>query len=140
MEPFHIGKFRPVWIGKIGTLPEWRKWDPSGLANSGPFRIGKIRTFPDSAKIWTLPDWQSYDPFRLAKIWTLPDWAKNLDPSGLAKLGPFRIGKIWTPPRWYPSGFVKIAFQGRLKITPVTLSYTVSEPIMLYELTRKGIF
>ena len=59
----------PLRIGKIGTLPDSQKRDPSGLANLGPFRIG------------TLPDWQKIRTFRIGKIGTLPDW----NPSGLAK-------------------------------------------------------
>ena len=34
-------------IGKIGTLPDWQNWDPSGLAKLGPFWIDKIGTLPD---------------------------------------------------------------------------------------------
>ena len=61
----------------------------------------------------------------------------------MTKLGSFQIGKTRTLPDWQnwdPSGFVKLAFPGRLTITPETLPDTVSESIMLYELTRKGVF
>ena len=86
--------------------------------------------------------WRSLGPsemakfgtFRIGKSSALPDWQK---------IEPFRIGKNRIFPEcrnWDPSGLAKIAFPGRLKITPKTLPDTVSKPIMLYELTRKGIF
>ena len=94
----------PLRIGKFGTLPDWQKWDPSGLAKLGPFWIGKNRS---------PPDWQ------------------KCDPSGLAKIRPFWIGKNKTLPDWDPCGFAKIAFQILLKFSPYTLTDTFSDAIML---------
>ena len=104
---------RPLRIANIATLANWQNWDPSGLANLGPFRIDQIETPPDLQK-----------------------W----DPSKLAKLGPFRIGKIGTLPDWDPSGFVKLGFQKFVKFLPDTLPDTFSDAIMMFELTRKGVF
>ena len=56
MGPLRIGKIGSFRIGKTMTLPEWQKYVPSGLAKTGPFRIG------------TLPVWQIQDPSGLAKI------------------------------------------------------------------------
>ena len=94
------------------------------MAKLGPLRIGKIGT---------PPDWQNWDPTRLAK----------LGPSGLAKIVHFRFGKIGTPPDWQnwdPSGFVKIAFQRLPKFSTDTLPDTFSDDIMLFVITRKGVF
>ena len=99
-------------IGKNRTLPDWQKWDPSELEKIGPLRIKKMG--PSGLA--------NFGPFRIE---TLPHWQK---------LGPFRIGKTRTLPDWDPSGFVKIAFPGRLTITSETLPDTVSECIMLNEL------
>ena len=64
----------------------------------------------------------------------------KLGPSGLAKLGPLRIGKIGTLPDWYLSGIVNIAFQRLPKFSPDMLPNTFSDAILLFELTRKGVF
>ena len=39
---------------RSGNIPTWQKYDPSGLARTGPLRVG---TPPDWLKM-TLPDWQ----------------------------------------------------------------------------------
>ena len=128
-----MGPFR---IDENGTLADWVKWafpdwDPSGLVKMGPFRIGENGTFPD----WDTSELVKKGPFRVSENGTVPDW----DTSGLVKMGPFRIGQNGTLPDWDASGLVKMAFPGRLKFTPETRFDTVSESIMLYELTRKGV-
>ena len=55
-------------------------------------------------------------------------------------MGPFGIGENGTLPDRDLSEYVKIAFRGRLKFAPKTLSDTIAESIMQYELTSKGIF
>ena len=128
MNPSGLAKFGPFRIGKIMSPPDWRIWDPSGLAKLGPFRIGKNRTLPDWQR--TPQDWQFWDLSGL----------ENLGPFRIGKLRPLRIGKIGILPDWDPSGFVKIACQRLLKISPDTLPDTFSDAIMLLELTRKGVF
>ena len=89
-------------------------------------------------KIGTLPDWQKQLTSGLVKK-HLSGLAKSTPPD-MQKLGPFRIGKIGTLPDWDPSGFVKKAFQRFSKVSPDTLPDTFSDAIMLFELTRKGVF
>ena len=136
--PSGLAKIVPFRIGKNSTPPDWQKLYPSGLAKTVPLRIGEKST---------PPDWQKHDPsglakivpFRIGKNSTPPDWQK-LYPSGLAKTVPLRIGKNSTPPDWDPSGFIKIAFQRLSIFSPDTLPDTFSDAIMLFELTRKGVF
>ena len=52
---------------KNKTPPDWQNWDPSGLAEIGPFRICRIGPLR-IGKIETPPDWQNFG--------TLPDWYK----------------------------------------------------------------
>ena len=42
-----LDKIIPLRIDKNRTPPDWKNWDPSGLAKLGPFRIGKNKTPPD---------------------------------------------------------------------------------------------
>ena len=144
--PLRIAKIVPLRIGNIETLPDWQNWDLSGLAKLGPFQIGKNKTPPDWQN-WEPSGLAKLGPFRVGKIGILPDWQKqdppdwqNWDRSGLAKLGPFRVGKIGTLSDWDPSGFIKIAFQSFLKFSSNTLPDTISDAIMLLELTRKDVF
>ena len=161
-----LNKIVPTRIGKNSTPPDWQKQYPSGLAKTIPLRVGKNSTPPDwqtqdtsglakivplrIGSIGTLADWQNWDPSGLAKLGpfrngknkTPLDWL-NWYPSGLAKMRPFRIGKIETLPDWQTwdlSGFIKIAFQRLSKNSPDTLPDTFSDAIMLFELTRKGVF
>ena len=63
--PFTIYfSFVYLTFDKKGPLRICKKKDTSGLAKTGPLRIGKIRT-PRIGKIV---------PFRIGKISTLPDW------------------------------------------------------------------
>ena len=91
----------------------------------GPFRIGKNRTLPDW-QIWDSSGLVKMGPFRIGENW---------DPSGLVKMGPFRIGENWDPSGLNPSRLVKM---GPFRI--VAIGFSVSESIMLNELTRKGVF
>ena len=126
-----LDKILTLRIDKNRNPPDWQKEDPSGLAKIRHFRqkqdpLGLAKT----------------GPLRIGKIGTPPDW-QNWDPCGLAKLGLLWIGKIGTPPDWQnwdPSGFVKIAFQRLPKFSPDTLPDTFSDAIMLFELTREGVF
>ena len=59
---------------------------------------------------------------------------------GLAKTRPLRIGKIGTPPDWDPSGFIRITLLRLPKLSPDNLPDTFYDAIMLFVLTRKGVF
>ena len=71
----------PSGLAEIGPFSDWQNWDPSGLAKLGPLRIGKNRT---------PPDWQNWDPSGLAKFGHLR----------IGKNRTLRIGKIGTAPDW----------------------------------------
>ena len=44
---YFYDKIRPLPDLQNRTLPDWRKWDPSGLAKLGPLRIGGNGTLLD---------------------------------------------------------------------------------------------